>query len=339
MRTHVSYATLGIALVLAMFASIAQAEEYAIPWFSFPGADGGAQSELRIGNDADESATVTIHAVDDTGARVGSASLTLGAFAAVVLDAGDLQTGNTDKGLSAGLGSQSGDVRLIVESDVPVVPSAYVRAADDTLATLHDFVLSAATAAGGSYRYDVPIFHPASNTTRESRLRLINRDDTSAQVRIEGRDDTGAMASAGAVELTLSPGGAQTLTAQQLEAGVAGTLTGRLGVGTGNWRLTVVSDRAIDAINLTISSTGQPRNLSTSAVDGWAPLGEAAFKTRFLERVIVKRDGQGRSEPARARRESISRHRSRGRRGDREGWRLQLRADRPGRRRFGARLQ
>ena len=37
------------------------------------------------------------------------------------------------KGLSEGLGTLSGDVRLEIETDLQIVPSAYVRAADGTL--------------------------------------------------------------------------------------------------------------------------------------------------------------------------------------------------------------
>ena len=45
----------------------------------------------------------------------------------------ELESGNPAKGLAAGLGRLSGEVRLVIDSDVPVVPSAYVRNADGTL--------------------------------------------------------------------------------------------------------------------------------------------------------------------------------------------------------------
>ena len=105
-------------------------------------------------------------------------------------------------------------MRLQIETDLQIVPLAYVRAADGTLSAMHDTVRAAASAGGGGgYRYEVPIFNAASDVTQVSRLRLINPGDQPASVTIEGRDDTGAEATGGAVRLTLPAAGARTLTA------------------------------------------------------------------------------------------------------------------------------
>ena len=274
--------------------ALAQAERYTIPWFVPAVAGGASQGVLRILNGTAESGTVEIYAIDDTGARTGPISLELNPWAAVELTATELQSGNAAKGLASGLGSLAGDVRLLIDSDVAIVPSAYVRSGGGALAAVHDTVLG--TTEPGRYRYDVAIFHPAANVTQQSRLRLINPGGAAARTTIEARDDTGMAASGGTVELTLPGGGAQTLTAQQLEAGDPTVLTGRLGAGVGNWRLSVTSNFPIQAVNVTVGSSGDWNNLSTSAVTGWAPEDEASFEARFLDRVIVSRDGLGRVE-------------------------------------------
>ena len=285
--------------VLASFlmwcAFAANAERYTISLLVPPGATGDPQGVVRILNGSQESATVTIHAIDDAGVRTGPATLLLDALAAVELSATELESGNAAKGLSLGLGRLSGEVRLVVDSDVPVVPSAYVRHADGTLAAMNATALEATDPEGDAFRYDVPFFHPASNAIQPSRLRLINPGEAPVQVAITARDDTGAAATGGTVELTLPVGGARTLSAQQLEAGDTALLTGRLGAGVGNWRLSVTSDRAIHAVNVTVGSGGEWRNQSTTAVYGWAPQDAASFEARFLGRIIVSRDGQNRT--------------------------------------------
>ena len=283
---------------LLLFCSFAvNAERFTIPLLVPAGATSDPQGVIRILNDAQESATVTIHAIDDAGVRTGPATLMLDALAAVELSATELESGNAAKGLSAGLGSLSGDARLVIDSDVPVVPSAYVRNADGTLAAMNATVLEAAGAGLEAYRYDVPVFHPASNATQPSRLRLINPGESAARVTIAARDDAGAAATGGTVELTLPAGGARTLSAQQLEVGDSAALTGRLGAGVGNWRLSVTSDRPIQAVNVTVTpGTGRWSNLSTTAVAGWAPESEAAFEARFLDLTVVFRDGRERTE-------------------------------------------
>ncbi|MCY4479883.1 MAG: hypothetical protein OXB97_08300 [Rhodospirillales bacterium] len=197
---------------------------------------GDPQGVLRVVNDADAAAAVSIHAIDDAGVRTGPATLTLDASAAVQLSA-------------TGLGRLAGDVRLVLDSDLPVVPSAYVRAADGTLGAMHDTVRAASSGTSGPYRYEVPVFNPSTEVTQVSRLRLINPGDAAAAVANGARDDGGAEATGGEVTLTLAAGCAKTLTARQLETGDA-DITGRLGAGTGKWRLTVSSDRPLQVVNI-----------------------------------------------------------------------------------------
>ena len=288
---------IALAATLLCCSASLHSEQYTVPLFVAPSPGGNPQGVLRLLNNTEAAATVSIHTIDDTGARTGPATLTLNALAAVDLGATDLQAGSAAKGLSAGLGSLSGDVRLVIASDAPILPSAFVRNADGTLSAVNATVHKAAGAGQDAYRYGVAVFHPASNETQPSRLRLINPGDASAQVVIDARDDAGTGASGGTVRLTLPPGGARTLTSGQLEAGDGAVFSGRLGAGVGNWRLSVLADRPIQVVSVAVGvSTGYWSNLSTTAVAGWAPQYAASFEARFLDRRIVSRDGQDRLE-------------------------------------------
>ena len=199
---------------LLVWGQAALADQYTIPLFVSAFTSDAPQGRLRIFNSSGESGTVEIYAIDDAGARFGPATFTLNAGAAVEFEPFDFSSGNAAKGLSNDLGIGDGHFRLVLDADFPIQPSAYVRAPDGTLAAMHDTVRRATVAGSGRYRYDVPIFNPASEVAQVSRLRLINSGDTAATVTIEGRDDSGAVATGGSVQLTLAAGGAQTLTAQ-----------------------------------------------------------------------------------------------------------------------------
>ena len=205
----------------------ALAERYTVPLFLTSTDTGAPTGVVRILNGTDEAGTVQIHAVDDAGRHTGPATFTLNAAAAAEFTAADLAAGNVALGLTGGIGADMGDARLEIETDLQVLPLAYVRAPDGTLSAMHDTV-RAGTASGGTYQYLVPVFNPSTETVHASRLRLINPGDAAASVTIVGRDDSGTAASGGEVTLTLAAGGATTLTARQLEAGDTGT-TGRTG--------------------------------------------------------------------------------------------------------------
>ncbi len=262
-------AALALLVLAAMMCTpAALAEQYRLPLF-VSGTAQGQQGVLRVLSLSDVSGTVEVYAVDDSGVRSGPATFTLDPRAAKEFDAADLASGNAGKGLTGGLGTLSGDVRLEIDTALRVDLLAYLRSADGTLAVLHDEVRAEALADGG-YEYTVPIFNPAHDMAQLSRLRLINPGDQAAAVMIGGRDDAGAMATGESVQLTLPAAGARTLTAQQLEAGDAG-LMGMLGAGSGRWRLLVSSDQSIRVVSLVTSSTGQLANLSTTGLKGAAP--------------------------------------------------------------------
>ena len=251
-------------LALALLLSVppaALAEKYELPLF-VASTTSGQQGMLRILNHSDEPGTVGIVAIDDAGTRSGAATLALGALAGVNLDAADLESGNATKGVTGGIGSIQGSVRLEFDTELAVQLLAYLRTADGTLSVLHGEVSPATLAEDGSHSYLVPTFNAAQEMAQMSQLRLVNSTQMAATVTIEGRDDAGAEATGENVELTLPAGGATTLTAQQLEAGGTG-LTGQMGTGTGQWRLRISSDQLIEVISLVESSTGHLANLST----------------------------------------------------------------------------
>ena len=289
------------ATVLLWCCAAAHAEQYFIPLFVAPGAAGDPQGVLTLVNEASEDGSVQIVSIDDSGTRTGPAILTLGASAAVQLSATELKSGNPAKGLPSGLGDLEGEFRLVIDSDVPIIPSAYVRGVDGVLAAMNTTVLGATATgqANGSerdlgwqdaHRYDVTLFHPVGSAEPTSRLRLINPGETAARVTIEARDDAGNPALGESVALTMPAGGAQTLTAQQLEVGDSTALDGGQGASLGNWRLTVSADRPIHVLNVTVDAAGAWRNLSSTAVTGWAPESAAAFESRFIERALFLRE-------------------------------------------------
>ena len=278
-------------LALLCLPGAAQAERYTIPWFVPAGAGGAPQGVLRILNGTDETGAVEIYAIGDAGMRSGPASFTLNASAAAEFTSTDLQSGNAMLGLSGGIGAEVGDARLEIVTDLDIVPLAYVRAADGTLSAMHDTVRATADGAGG-HRYEVPLLNPASDVVQQSRLRLINPGNAAASITIMGRDDGGAVAAGGTVELTLAAGASRTLTAQQLEAGDTG-LAGQLGAAVGRWRLVVSSDQPIQVVNVVTSTSGHTNNLSTTAVAGPAPVDHDAFNERFLGSAIRFRTDSG----------------------------------------------
>ena len=278
---------------LLLWSSCSLAEHYTVPlWVPATTLD-APQGVLRIINTTGESATVDIYAVDDSGARSGPATFTLNASVAVEFNATDLASGDATKGLTGGVGTDVGDARLLIETGLQIVPLVYVRATDGTLSAMHDTVRAASVSGSGQHRYEVPVFNPSTEVTQLSRLRLINPGDAAATITIRGRDDSGMVASGGDVTLTLAAGDAQTLTTQQLEAGDS-TITGRLGAGTGKWRLTVTADQPLQVMNIVAASAGYWNNHSTTAVPGAAPADQAALNERFVGASVIYETGNGR---------------------------------------------
>ena len=71
-------------------------------------------------------------------------------------------------------------------------------------------------------------------------------------------------------------------------------ITGRLGAGTGKWRLTVMSDQPLQVVNIVAATAGYWNNLSTTAVPGAAPADLEALNERFVGNAVVHVTGSNR---------------------------------------------
>ena len=248
-------AACGIALAMQTYA---KPYAYTVPFV--PRAENAAQQGfVRILNQSEESGDVRVTPIDDTGRRFPPITIHLDPWAAVHFNSLDLENGNPGKGLSRGVGPGTGDWRLDVEADFLFEALAYVRTSDG-------FVTSVFEAANwwDADVYWVPFFNPGSNINQVSKLRLVNPKNEPAAVAILAVDDRGDLAPDGGVEFTLPPRASRTLTAQELEDGADG-LSGRLGDGSGKWRLWIRSDRRLHVLSLLESPTGNITNLSTGA--------------------------------------------------------------------------
>ena len=221
-------------------------------------ADPARQGFVRIINHSAESGEVSIEAVDDSGMRAGPIALTIGPGAAAHFNSDDLESGNADKGLPDGVGPASlGDWRLELASELDIEVLSYARTADGFVTSLHDAV----PVEAGVHR-GVVFFNPGDNIAQESRLRLLNPGIDDATVTITGTDDEGK--ASGEVRIVVFAGAVVDLTAEQLEDGTGrGVEEGALGYGEGKWRLRMVSDAPITAMNL-LDSQGRLTNLSTA---------------------------------------------------------------------------
>ena len=234
------------------------------------------QGFVRIINRSDISGEVSIEAFDDAGDARGPVTLALGAGETVQFDSGDLELGNSDKGIEDGIGAGTGDWWLRLHSDLDLEVLALNRTHDGLLTTMHDVVPYTRVVRPGAQDEDeghyVAIFNPGSDASSASRLRVVNPGAEAAAVRIEGIDDSGASPGPG-VELVVPPRGSHTLTARELESGrwaADRDASGSLGDGRGKWRLVVTSQSDIRVMSLLASPAGHLVNLSTAARAGEA---------------------------------------------------------------------
>ena len=248
---------MAVALLLLAGQPVLAQTMHTLP-FVTPASNTSQRSLVRIINRSDRAGTVTIHGIDDSGERFGPVSFSLRAKQTKHLDSRQLERGATLSG-GVGLGNGEGNWRLELETQLDIVPLAYIRGAQGFVTTMHDVV------RGEAMRHHVLNFNkaPVSRGWSRGQLRLINPSDDSADVTITGHDDYGNPG-AGAVSLSLPAGASRTLTAHQLEGG-DDDFDGSLGDGgTGRWQLFVSADRPIRVMNLMLSpNTGYMTNLSS----------------------------------------------------------------------------
>ena len=216
----------------------------------------GAHGFVRIVNRSAQAGTVTLTAIDDVGHNAGTETLSLAANGAIHFTSRDLERGNADKGLS-GVGAGTGHWRLVLTSSLDIQPLAYVRTTDGSFLTRIDDV--EAQAEGSGNRYIVHFFNPGSAWKKVSYLRLINPGSADTVVAISAHDDQGR--NRGPVSFSLLAGHARRVTVSELETGEG--LDGRLGTGSGKWRLTVTATQPVQVMSLLQTpTTGHLTNLS-----------------------------------------------------------------------------
>ena len=228
------------------------------------------QGFVRVTNRSSTGGEVAIHAVDEDGRRPGPVTLSLARGQTRHFNSTDLQTGNAEKGLSAGIGAGEGDWRLAFATTLNVEVLTYMRARTGFLTALHD------TAHPPGRRHEVVFFNPASNMNQVSRLRVVNAGEAAANVTLTGRDDDGTAAPGGAVTFQVPAAGVVTLTAADLENGSHAAATGALGDGDGKWRLDVEADQNVQVLSLLYSPDGSIANLSRAAAGDGVPFFPAA---------------------------------------------------------------
>ena len=253
-------ATLAAAALVSTMAHGQDAETYrpTVP-LMLPASDSFLQSFVRLINKSDYAGEVEITAVDDGGNVFDPVTIQLAAGQTIHFNSGDLTDGNASKGIE-GIGSPiEGNWRLSVNTLLDVQVLSFIRARDGFLTAMHDVV------PWQQVDLFAGIFNPASNTTQQSRLRLINWGAEDAIVEIEGKDDANAVR--GPILLTLPAGHSRTLTAVDLEEGAHG-LTRGLGDGAGKWQLTLRGElRSIVAQSLLYASSG---HISNTSRDGFS---------------------------------------------------------------------
>lgn len=228
-------------------------------WMVPPASNALQQGFVRLINRENRSGEVQVWGIDDSGQRSsGTISLTLGANESHQFNSQDMEQGNTDKGLSGGLGTGLGNWRLVLQSDLNLLPMALIRTPDGFLTTIHDIV-----AANGLVT-QVPTFNPAENVNQVSSLRLINPSPSAVTVTITGIDDLGLLGVGGSATVILPAGAAVDLSATDLENGdsLLGLSNG-IGDGTGKWSLTVSATLPIKVMSLLRDPGGILTNLST----------------------------------------------------------------------------
>ena len=249
---------LSLALLLAQSPVALAQNKHTLPLF-VSASHQTLQGFARIINLSDRDGEVTIHAIDDTGQRFGPVTLSLEAKKTRHFNSDDLRDGNSDKGLSGGVGSGQGNWRLEFDTDLDIDPLIYTRPRGDGFVTsTHDVV-----AEGESMRWRVSFFNPGSNTAQQSWLRVVNTSGVDAEVTVEGLDDNGT-AGTGMVSFDLPADGARMLSAEELEQGSDdSTFEGRLGDGHNKWQLFVSADQPIQVMSLLLSESG---HLTSAAI-------------------------------------------------------------------------
>ncbi len=172
------------------FFSTDHAYQYHVPYF-LSARHVTRQSFLRIvWRTCRKKPNFSILAVDDSGLSYGPIEIPWlpgprGCGEIVKFNSEDLEYGNPDKGLSEGVGTGNGDWQLFIGSPSAVDVLSYARTSDGFLTAMHDVV----PFSEDDNSYVVRTFNPGRNVNQRSWLRIINPNDYSIRVYINGQHD------------------------------------------------------------------------------------------------------------------------------------------------------
>jgi hypothetical protein len=223
-----------------------------------PASNKNQQTFVRFVNPSAESVDVELYGIDDSGIASKSppVSFTLAAGESKQMTAQDLENGNAAKGLESSMCDGAGKWQITARSSKKVEIMGLIRTPDGFLTGLTDVV---PVESGSNIVY---FANAASNSQQQTFLRIVNNSASAGTVTITAIDNLGVAASQ-SVSFELAANGSKQMTAQDLENGNAAKgLTGKLGDGTGKWRLTIASSLDLSAQSLIRTPDGFLTNLS-----------------------------------------------------------------------------
>ena len=232
-----------IGALLVSGGQVAAQSTHALPFF--PSADSVQQGFARIVNRSGRAGTVRIYATDDAGEKLGPFALDLAANEARSFNS---QT------LEARVGDGEGHWWLELHTGLDIAALAYIRVPGGFVTSMYDVVEQTGRDEGNVYW--MPFFNPASNTSIRSVLRIVNPNNGTARVRIEGQDSAGSPAVRD-YSASIPPFEARAITSRELEED--------FGDGHGKWQLWVHSDNPLWIMNLLQTRSGHLSNLSSDA--------------------------------------------------------------------------
>lgn len=214
---------------------------------------------VRVINLSANTTDVTVTGIDDAGnAAAEEITFTIAPFAAQQFNSGDLENGNTNKGLTGAFGDGEGNWRLEISADEAVKTMGFIRTTEGFMTSMHSIAPST-----NSREHEVDVFNPGSNPNQVSRLRITNLANTANTVTVEGFDDAGVQGET--VTFTIDPRASIEVFSVELEEGSAEKgLTGALGDGQGKWRLQVSTSQDAIVLSLLEAVGGYLSNLSPS---------------------------------------------------------------------------
>ena len=243
-----------------------------IPWEevapTFNAASSRQVSKLRLINTGPSpvlSAFVRGH--DDRGESHQQVFMRLQRGASRTFTAQEMEVGHDDfwdgSFWQGSLGDGAGTWRLQAHTRFPVRAMSLIESPAGHLANL------TAGAAHTGTDVSLPLFISASSEDVQGFARIINRSSQPGRVTIHAIDDEGTRR--GPVTLRLAAGEAKHFDADDLEVGNRNGVSGRIGVGSGHWRLEFAADTDIEALAYARTPDGFLTGMNTlapAAADG-----------------------------------------------------------------------